>query len=89
MARDAWREVRLDKVLVALEERGDVEEFGAVNHAFVLATYFLETRSGVVELTDAIDTVVTMEKYLEVMKSMGEAFGNTFPGVAGNTAFQR
>ncbi|GAQ91155.1 hypothetical protein KFL_007360020 [Klebsormidium nitens] len=87
-ARDAWREVGLETVVATLEEPLR-ERFGAVNHALRLTAYFLRNHSGVVELTNTDHSVATTQLYLEVLKSMGEAFGNTFPGLAGNTAFQR
>ncbi|GAQ81037.1 hypothetical protein KFL_000690170 [Klebsormidium nitens] len=78
-ARKAWQDVRLESVWEALEERAEVEQFGPVNPALLLTAYYLKY------FPDADN----MEQYLEVLKSLGEAFGFTWPGVAANTTFQR
>ncbi|GAQ91156.1 hypothetical protein KFL_007360040 [Klebsormidium nitens] len=82
VAREAWLGVRIDTVLEALEKRGTLMNFEgpqAPNPALVLTALFLRKGSD----------WVTMELYLQVVKSLGEAFGNTFPTIAENQAFER
>lgn len=78
-AQKAWQEIRLETVWETLGERAEVENFGIVNPALLLTAYFLKY----------FPDEDNMEHYLEVLKSLGEAFNFTFPGVAANTVFQR
>lgn len=79
VARKAWQEIRLGTVWEGLGERAEVEKFGYVNPALLLTAYFLKY----------FPDEDNMEHYLEVLKSLGEAFNFTFPGVAANAVFLR
>lgn len=76
----------MDAVLEALEKRGTLklklgENEGpqAPNQALLLTALFLRRASD----------WVTLEYSLQVIKSLGEAFGNTFPTITMDDAFER
>jgi hypothetical protein len=78
-ARKAWQDTQLESLWEFLIERTEVESFGSVNSALLLIAYYFKY----------FPDESNMGHYLQVLKSLGEAFGFTFPVVAANTAFQR
>ncbi|GAQ84944.1 hypothetical protein KFL_002130210 [Klebsormidium nitens] len=89
VATNTWGAVQLDSaVLAALVKRGDFKDFGAVNHALLLTTYFVQRYSRAM-VHDKRRHEGIVEHYLEVVKTLGEAFNFQFPKLAGNEAFQR